>query len=221
MSARHPPRCQRTATASKRTCTIGLAISAARSPGRRPASPTNPTRGAMPTPSPPPRAAITPGWTEQSRRAFRRPEAEAKPCSAKAPSPNGAATTARGPSAATRRSLTSILTLRTPRRIPTATAETWPASCRRVMPGTLPARGRASTTRRPSTTPAAPTCATSGSTSARGWLGTTCSGFMVLGTTNVDRIGANPNSAVTSAFPRPAGTRSSTRSPRKLASSRC
>ena len=55
-----------------------------------------------------------------------------------------------------------------------------------------------------------------------GLAGDDCSGFTVLGTTNVDRIGANPNvPGRTSAFPLPAGTRSSTRSPRKLASSRC
>ena len=110
----------------------------------------------MPRASTPPAAASTPDWIEGTcvrRSGWLGPHRELRwpvHVLGRRQAPRG--------TAATRRRWTSISTLRTPRRIPTPTAETSQASRRRIRPRTLPTRACASTSRRPSTTPTQRRC---------------------------------------------------------------
>ena len=190
MSARHPPRCQRTATASSRPWTTGPTLRRHDHPeGVRFRQPTQPGGYANAVAS-----AAGGFYARLDRRnesCFRQTGGGGDAVLCQGPFSNGAATTARGPPAATRRSSTSILTPGTPRRITTASAETWPASCRRVMPTYL--QGHALDYSSAINNTSGNHLRDFGFNVSTRLVNDDCTGFTVLGTTNVDRIGANPN----------------------------
>ena len=159
---------QRTATASSRPWTTG--------PPRRhdhrkaSVSPTNPTR-AMPTPSPPPPAAFA-GLDRRNESCFRQTGGGGDAVLCQGPFSKWGGYNSTWPAGG----YTTQLDIYLDAGYATANNDSFGGNMAYLLPpgdAQPTARARASTTRRPSTTPAATTCATSGSTSARGWSTTT------------------------------------------------